>query len=133
MLAAWDIDGKPLWKADLGVLDSGWFLDPAYQWGHSSSPIIYKDTVIVQADLSRKASFIAAHDLKTGKQVWRTDRTRRNLDVGHADAVSRGGERTDRHERHEDPRLRSGDREAAVDARPELRSDVSAPRSAAMA
>jgi outer membrane protein assembly factor BamB len=74
MLAAWDIDGKPLWKVDLGVLDSGWFLDPAYQWGHSSSPIIYKDTVIVQAD-QQKGSFIAAYDLKTGKQVWRADRT----------------------------------------------------------
>ena len=73
MLAAWDIDGKPLWKTDLGVLDSGWFLDPAYQWGHSSSPIIYKDTVIVQAD-QQKGSFIAAYDLKTGKQVWRTER-----------------------------------------------------------
>lgn len=73
LLAAWDIDGKPLWTADLGVLDSGWFLDPAYQWGHSSSPIIYKDTVIVQAD-QQKGSYIAAYDLKTGKQVWRTDR-----------------------------------------------------------
>jgi outer membrane protein assembly factor BamB len=74
MMAAWDIDGKPLWKVDLGVLDSGWFLDPAYQWGHSSSPIIYKDTVIVQAD-QQKGSFIAAYDLKSGKQVWRTDRS----------------------------------------------------------
>jgi hypothetical protein len=74
LLAAWDIDGKPLWTTDLGVLDSGWFLDPAYQWGHSSSPIIYKDTVIVQAD-QQKGSFIAAYDLKTGKQVWRTDRS----------------------------------------------------------
>jgi outer membrane protein assembly factor BamB len=74
LLAAWDVDGKPLWTADLGVLDSGWFLDPAYQWGHSSSPIIYKDTVIVQAD-QQKGSFIAAYDLKTGKQVWRTDRS----------------------------------------------------------
>ena len=74
LLAAWDIDGKPLWKTDLGVLDSGWFLDPAYQWGHSSSPIIYKDTVIVQAD-QQKGSFIAAYDLKTGKQVWRSDRS----------------------------------------------------------
>jgi outer membrane protein assembly factor BamB len=74
VIAAWDIDGKPLWKTDIGVLDSGWFLDPAYQWGHSSSPIIYKDTVIVQAD-QQKGSFIAAYDLKTGKQAWRTDRS----------------------------------------------------------
>jgi len=73
MLAAWDMNGKPLWKVDVGVLDSGWFFDPTYQWGHSSSPILYKGTAIVQADV-QKQSFIAAYDLKTGKQVWRTDR-----------------------------------------------------------
>jgi outer membrane protein assembly factor BamB len=73
MLAAWDMNGKPLWKADVGVLDSGWFFDPTYQWGHASSPIIYKGTAIVQADV-HKRSFIAAYDLKTGKQVWRTER-----------------------------------------------------------
>jgi outer membrane protein assembly factor BamB len=73
MLAAWDVDGKPLWTKNIGVLDSGWFFDPAYQWGHSSSPIIYRNTVIVQADM-QKGSFLAAYDLDTGKEVWRTDR-----------------------------------------------------------
>ena len=28
VLAAWDMNGKPLWKQDVGVLDSGWFFDP---------------------------------------------------------------------------------------------------------
>ena len=73
MLAAWDMNGKPLWKTDVGVLDSGWFFDPTYQWGHSSSPIIHAGKVIVQADVY-KNSFIAAYDVKTGKQVWKTDR-----------------------------------------------------------
>jgi outer membrane protein assembly factor BamB len=68
------MNGKPLWKIDIGVLDSGWFFDPTYQWGHSSSPIIYKDKVIVQAD-QQKNGFIAAYDVRTGKQVWRTDRS----------------------------------------------------------
>ena len=27
-LVAWDVDGKELWRIDLGILDSGWFLDP---------------------------------------------------------------------------------------------------------
>ena len=44
------------------MLDSGWFLDPSYQWGHSSSPVIYKSSVIVQADQAR-GSFIAAFNL----------------------------------------------------------------------
>ena len=73
LLAAWDMDGTPLWKKDIGVLDSGWFLDPAYQWGHSSSPIVYRDTVIVQADV-QKGSYIAAFDLATGNERWRTKR-----------------------------------------------------------
>jgi outer membrane protein assembly factor BamB len=73
VLAAWDMNGKPLWKTEVGVLDSGWFFDPTYQWGHSSSPIIYKGTAIVQADV-QKGSFLAAYDLKTGKQTWRTER-----------------------------------------------------------
>ena len=72
-LVAWDMNGKELWNVDLGVLDSGWFFDPTYQWGHSSSPIIHDGKVIVQADV-QKNSFIAAYDVKTGKQLWKTPR-----------------------------------------------------------
>jgi outer membrane protein assembly factor BamB len=73
-LIAWDMNGKELWRADLGILDSGWFFDPSFQWGHSSSPIIYRNSVILQADM-QKGSYIAAWDLSTGKQLWKTART----------------------------------------------------------
>ena len=69
----YDLSGKLLWKQDLGVLDSGWFYDPDYQWEYASSPVIYKNLVIVQADI-QKGSFVAAYDLKTGRQVWKTMR-----------------------------------------------------------
>jgi outer membrane protein assembly factor BamB len=72
-LYAYDLNGKLLWKKDLGVLDAGWFYDADYQWEYGSSPIIYKNLVIVQADI-QKGSFIAAFDIKTGKQVWLTPR-----------------------------------------------------------
>src|SRR5687767_14181872 len=72
-LYAYDLKGKLLWKQDLGVLDAGWFYDPDYQWEYASSPIIYKNLVIVQADL-QKNSFVAAYDIKSGKQVWKTPR-----------------------------------------------------------
>lgn len=72
-LFCYDLKGKLLWKQDLGVLDSGWFYDPDYQWEHGSSPIIYKNLVIIQADV-QKNSYIAAYDIKTGKQVWKTVR-----------------------------------------------------------
>ncbi len=72
-LFAYDLDGKQLWKQDLGVLNPGLWADPTSSWGHASCPVIYKDLVIVQAD-GHKQSFIAAYDLKTGKQAWRVER-----------------------------------------------------------
>ena len=72
-LYAYDIDGKLLWKQDLGVLNAGWFYDPDYEWGVGSSPIIWKNLVIVQCDI-QKNSFVAAFDVTTGKPVWRTAR-----------------------------------------------------------
>jgi outer membrane protein assembly factor BamB len=72
-LYAYDLDGKLLWQKDLGVLNSGWFFDPDYEWGIGSSPIIYKNLVIVQCDI-QKNSFLAALDTDTGKEVWRTER-----------------------------------------------------------
>jgi outer membrane protein assembly factor BamB len=72
-LFCYGVDGTLHWKKDLGVLDAGWFYDPSYQWEYGASPILYKNLVIVQADLQR-GSFIAAYDLKDGRQVWRTER-----------------------------------------------------------
>jgi outer membrane protein assembly factor BamB len=72
-LYAYDVDGKPLWQRDLGVLNAGWFYDPDYEWGIGSSPIIWKNLVIVQCDI-QKHSFLAAFDVATGRPVWRTER-----------------------------------------------------------
>ena len=72
-LYSYDFNGKLLWKKDLGVLNAGWFFDPDYEWGIGSSPIIYKNMVIVQCDIQR-GSFLAAFDTASGKEVWRTSR-----------------------------------------------------------
>ena len=72
-LYTYDVDGKLLWKRDLGVLNAGWFYDPDYEWGVGSSPIIWKDSVIVQCDI-QKNSFIAAFEVATGQPLWRTPR-----------------------------------------------------------
>jgi len=72
-LYSYDFDGTLLWKKDLGVLNAGWFFDPDYEWGIGSSPIIYKNLVIVQCDIQRH-SFLAAFDTQTGKEIWRTER-----------------------------------------------------------
>lgn len=72
-LFCYDFQGNLRWKTNLGLLDAGWFFDPDYQWGIASSPIIYKDLVILQCDI-QKGSFIAAYNLKDGKEAWRTPR-----------------------------------------------------------
>jgi outer membrane protein assembly factor BamB len=72
-LYCYDFDGKLVWKRDLGVLDSGFFFDADYQWGFGSSPILYRDLVILQCDVG-KNSFIAAYQVADGKPVWQTPR-----------------------------------------------------------
>jgi outer membrane protein assembly factor BamB len=72
-LYAYDMDGKLVWKVDLGHLDTGAYDIPDYEWGTASSPIIYKDLVIVQCD-QQKGSFVMAVDIRSGKTVWKADR-----------------------------------------------------------
>jgi outer membrane protein assembly factor BamB len=72
-MICYDFNGNEKWRKDLGVLDAGWFFNEETQWGPASSPVIYGNTVIVQCDRS-KDSFIAAYDLKTGTEVWKTFR-----------------------------------------------------------
>jgi outer membrane protein assembly factor BamB len=72
-LYAYSTDGKLLWKKDLGIQNAGWFFDPDSEWGAASSPIIYGHMVILQCD-RQTDSFIAAFDLKDGKELWRTAR-----------------------------------------------------------
>src|ERR1035438_6347217 len=72
-LYAYDLAGNLLWKRDLGRFDVGAYDAPEFEWGTASSPILYKDLVIVQCD-QQKGSFLNALDAKSGKTVWRTER-----------------------------------------------------------
>ncbi len=72
-LHCYDIDGNLKWKKDLGVLDSGFYMLPGAQWGFGSSPIIYQGRVFIQCDVQQD-SFVAAFDLETGDELWRTER-----------------------------------------------------------
>jgi outer membrane protein assembly factor BamB len=54
-------------------LHSGYFQAPSAQWGFASSPVIHNGMVLVQADV-QKGSFLAALDLESGKELWRTPR-----------------------------------------------------------
>ena len=72
-LFCFDMAGKPLWKKDLGPMESGFYLIPNAQWGFGSSPIIAAGKVIMLCDVLTN-SFLAAFDLADGKEVWRTER-----------------------------------------------------------
>ncbi|MEM7482363.1 MAG: PQQ-binding-like beta-propeller repeat protein [Acidobacteriota bacterium] len=72
-LYVYDLNGNLLWKKNLGLLDSGFFLVPSAQWGFGSSPVLEAGRIIVQADV-QKGSFLAALDVKDGKELWRTSR-----------------------------------------------------------
>ncbi len=72
-LYVYDFNGKLKWKKDLGTISAGWFFDPDYEWGVASSPTIYRNLLLLQAD-SSKNSFLAAFDIGNGKEVWRVKR-----------------------------------------------------------
>ena len=62
---AFDLDGNSLWQADVGKES-----DPT-KWGSSSSPIVYKNMVIVTA--SAESQSIIGFDKDSGKELWRQE------------------------------------------------------------
>ncbi|MFQ5627192.1 MAG: PQQ-binding-like beta-propeller repeat protein [bacterium] len=72
-LFCYDLDGNLLWQKDLGDLDAGYFRVPEAQWAFGSSPMIHENMVLVQCDV-QKNSFIAAFEVRDGKEIWRTSR-----------------------------------------------------------
>lgn len=57
---AFDLEGKQLWRADVGV--------DTDQWGSASSVVLFDDVVIVNATMESGA--VVGLDKKTGKQRW---------------------------------------------------------------
>jgi outer membrane protein assembly factor BamB len=72
-LYAYDLAGKLKWKRDLGRINAGAYDDASYEWGTASSPILYRDLVIVQCD-QQQGSFLVALRLADGEVAWKTMR-----------------------------------------------------------
>jgi outer membrane protein assembly factor BamB len=69
---SYDLDGKLLWKKDLGTFDvgpSGYDL----QWGTASSPVLFEDKLVLQCD-QKVGSFLIVLSAKDGRELWRTSR-----------------------------------------------------------
>ncbi len=84
---AYDLEGNQLWQTIVG--DE---LDPR-RWGSSSSPILYKDLLIVTATAECEA--IVALNKKTGKEVWRQEAKGFNATWGTPILVPVDDNRTD--------------------------------------
>jgi outer membrane protein assembly factor BamB len=68
-IVAVDRKGAIVWQRHLGREIAPFDI----QWGHGSSPIVYRDLVILLCD-QPSASYILALDASTGQQRWRADR-----------------------------------------------------------
>jgi len=69
-LFCYDLDGKLVWKKDLGAFPM------QMGWGTGSSPVLEGDRLFIQCDNEEK-SFVVALDKKTGDELWRTHRDER--------------------------------------------------------
>lgn len=63
-LFCYDMDGKLLWKKDLGAFRT------QKGWGTGSSPVVFNDILYVQVD-NEINSFLVALDVQTGKEKWK--------------------------------------------------------------
>ena len=66
-LYTYDLDGKLLWKKDLGKQRT------RNGHGEGSSPALFGDTLVINWD-HEDDSFVIALDKRTGKELWRTAR-----------------------------------------------------------
>jgi outer membrane protein assembly factor BamB len=69
-IVALDLSGKEVWKRNI-ARDYGPF---AINWGHASSPAVYKDMVILLCYHDRN-SYLLAIDARTGANKWKVDQT----------------------------------------------------------
>lgn len=72
-LFCYDINGNLKWQKSFGLLKSVFFTVKTAEWEFASSPIIYNGVLIIQCDVLEN-SFVAAYDIASGKELWKTQR-----------------------------------------------------------
>ena len=70
-LYCYDLDGKELWRKELGKQN--------HIWGNASSPVLYDNLCLLNFGPG-EPSFLVAMDARTGKELWRV--TEPNADSG---------------------------------------------------
>jgi outer membrane protein assembly factor BamB len=92
-LFSYTLDGKLEWRKDLGPLDMAPSDDRTLSWGFASSPVLFENTVVVQAD-SKKDGFLAAFAAADGRELWRVPRSSVSVCSWATPAVFKTGNRT---------------------------------------
>jgi outer membrane protein assembly factor BamB len=92
-LYSYTLEGKLQWKKDLGTLDMTPPDDRTLSWGFASSPALFEDVVVVQAD-TKSDGFLAAYDVKDGRQLWRVARESMSVSSWATPGVFRAANRT---------------------------------------
>ena len=72
-LYCYDFAGKLIWKKNFGILKAVAFNFATAEWEFGSSPIIFNGVLIIQSDVLENG-FLAAFELKSGKELWRVKR-----------------------------------------------------------
>ena len=72
-LYCYDFAGKLIWKKNFGILKAVAFDLAAAEWEFGSSPVIYNGVLVIQCDVLENG-FLAAFDLKSGKELWKVKR-----------------------------------------------------------
>lgn len=63
-LVCWDMQGKELWRRDLGK--------QAHMWGYGTSPVLHKNLCILMFGPGDNESLLAV-DKETGETIWQND------------------------------------------------------------
>ena len=109
-VVALDMNGKLVWQRHLGREISPFDIN----WGHSSSPTLYQDTLILLCDHA-PASYLLAVDKRTGKDRWKADRGKGRSSYTTPFVVQAGsGPELDRQLERARRRLRPEERRVAV-------------------
>ena len=101
-IVALDREGKLVWQRHLGKEIAPFEIN----WGHSSSPALYGDLLLLLCD-HEPASYLLAVDKRTGKDRWKADRGKGRASYstplvvetsGNAEVIVNSSERIDAYE-----------------------------------
>jgi outer membrane protein assembly factor BamB len=70
VVVCYDFEGKEIWRRSPGMLKS--------VHGFCTSPVLYKNMVILNGDQDDPSAYIVALDKDSGKEIWRTSRQNPN-------------------------------------------------------